>query len=80
VLAFYQTADASCEVKPFVPERDQALRADFSDASVLEAYCSGEQRFDRFTMRWDVLVSSTMGSTLTRLDVVRQIDWFGGTP
>lgn len=80
VLAFYQAAGAGCTVKPFAPEYEQALRVDFTDASVFEAHCTGTQRFDRFTMRWEVLVSSSPGSTLVRLDVVRQIDWFGSTP
>jgi hypothetical protein len=80
LLAFYQSAGATCETAPLSAEREQELRADFTDASTLEAYCTDTERFDRFIMHWEVLISSTTGSTLSRLDVVRQIDWFGDAP
>ncbi len=80
VLAFYAESGADCEVAPFTDARTTQLRSEFTEASVLQGYCTGERTFDRFEMRWAALVSSSTGDTRTRLDVVRRIDWFSSSP
>lgn len=80
VVAFYQGMGAECEIAPFPPERERELWSEFPDAATLEAYCTGGERFDRFTMDWQVLVNTIPGDTRSRLDVVRQINWFESDP
>jgi hypothetical protein len=77
---FYVTSGASCTTAPFPPTESEALYQQFPDAGMLYAVCEGEIPFSRFAMRWRALISVYQpGEADTRLDLVRQIDWFGSS-
>jgi hypothetical protein len=78
LLTFYAAEGASCVYPPFDSPTADALRQQFPEAGDMQAACQGEQAFSRFVMRWRVLLSDyDSAQALTRLDVVRQVDWFG---
>lgn len=75
--AYFVAQGGVCTSVPLAAEQEAALLRQFPDAGTYYAYCEGEQAFSRFVMRWRVLVSSyDLTFADTRLDLVRQIDWF----
>jgi hypothetical protein len=80
VIAFYQSAGAVCEVPPFSEERQAALRLDYEDVRDPVAFCVGDVDFDRFAMRYSAVISPAQDGTLSRLEIMRVIDWFEETP
>lgn len=78
LLAFYTQAGGDCLTAPFDDAQTQMFREQFADAGELLLACQGEKAFSRFVMRWRTLISVyDAAQGVLRLDVVRQIDWFG---
>jgi hypothetical protein len=78
--AYFAAQGGACSNAPFAPEQAALFADQFPDAGTHYAYCEGEQAFSRFVMRWRVLISTyDVAAADTRLDVVRQIDWFGSS-
>ena len=76
--SFYESQGGECTTAPFSPEQALLLGDQFPDAGTAYAFCEGTQLFSRFTMHWQVLVSYyDLAAADVRLDVARQIDWFG---